>query len=214
MAQDTLSIWQSFAKKHNLSETQLEQFKVYYHELVQANELFNITAITQLKSVIAYHFEDSLKLAENVDMNTIATLADVGTGGGFPALPLKIKFPHLSIILIEVSFKKREFLQQVCEKLNLTQVEFIDLDWRTFLRKTDYHVDLFCARASLQPEELLRMYQPSSPYKNAQLVYWASDFWQPNPKEAKYMTLRVDYQVANRKRAYVFFALSDHGRLD
>ncbi|HVX00832.1 MAG TPA: hypothetical protein VHA52_10420, partial [Candidatus Babeliaceae bacterium] len=57
-----MDVWISFKERHKLSDCQLDQFKIYYQKVVEANELFNITAITQLESFIAYHFDDSLIL--------------------------------------------------------------------------------------------------------------------------------------------------------
>ena len=129
-------LWLNFATKNNLSERQLEQFKQYYTLLIEANVLFNITAITDVESVIAYHFEDSIKVGNVIDITSITSICDIGTGGGFPGIPLKISYPHLKVLLLEVSQKKITFLEQVVSKLGLKDVETCDFDWRTFLRKT------------------------------------------------------------------------------
>jgi len=176
-------MWQQFANTYALTEQQLQQFQRYYEMLCASNDLFNLTAMTELKSVIAYHFADSLELGKVVDLTKITMIADVGTGAGFPGMALKIKYPHLSVVLIEVNTKKVHFLESVAQALNLDIITY-SLDWRTFLRKTTYPVQLVCARASLQPEELIRMFQPSCVYRNAELVYWAAHDWQPSGKVA------------------------------
>ena len=71
-----------------------------------------------------------------VDLNKVKVIVDVGSGAGFPGIPLKILFPHLGIILIEVNKKKQRFLQTVIRILELKDIEVCGLDWRTFLRKT------------------------------------------------------------------------------
>lgn len=200
-------IWQKFFQSAHLSPRQREQFKQYYDALVRANETHNLTAITDLEKVISDHFEDSLALTRFVDCSRLTMIGDVGTGAGFPAIPIKILFPHLKMVLIEVNNKKRDFLHSVITLLDLQEVEVVDLDWRTFLRKTAYPIDLFCARASLQPEELVRIFKPSSPYQNAQMVYWASEMWKPSQEVSAYVQRDEPYSVGAKNRRLVFFAL-------
>lgn len=199
-------LWQDFAMLNNLSELQLQQFKHYYDLLIAANELFNITAITDLQSVLAYHFEDSIKLRDFVDFTHVQSMCDIGTGGGFPGIPLKIIYPHLRVTLLEVSQKKCVFLNQVIEALGLENITTCDLDWRTFLRKTDDTIELFCSRASLHPDELIRMFAGSSAYKESKLVYWASQEWKPAPREKNYLKASHDYHVGDRKRKFCIFS--------
>lgn len=203
------ALWQQFFSRFQLTVKQQEQFRRYYQLLVETNVLHNLTAITDLEKALADHFEDSLMLGKFVDLSTVIRLGDIGTGAGFPALPLKIAYPALPMLLIEVNHKKISFLEQVIGELGLTDVIISDLDWRTFLRKTDYEVDLFCARASLQPEELVRMFMPSSAYRGAQLVYWASRHWEPSPQAAPYVYKQVEYQCGNKLRRLIFSAILD-----
>jgi 16S rRNA (guanine527-N7)-methyltransferase len=199
--------WQQFIQVHQLSADQIEQFKQYLQLLIAWNENINITTIIAPSAIIADHFHDSLALGTLIDMQTIKTVADVGAGGGFPGIPLKIKYPHVRLILIEVSHKKVEFLEDVLSKLDLEDVHIYPLDWRTFLRKITDPINLFVARASLQPEELLRMFKPSSPYKNSLLVYWASKQWRPMAKERLYIERELQYDVGHKKRKLIFFKL-------
>lgn len=207
VAIDTAGEWQILKREASLSDQQLSQFQKYYALLIEWNRVHNLTAITELNDVIQYHFLDSLLLGKYVDFSVISTIADVGTGAGFPGIPLKIKYPHVSVVLIEVIEKKRQFLHTVVEVLGLENVEIVSFDWRTFLRKTSYKIDLFCARASLQPEELVYMFKPSSPYRDAMLVYWAANEWQPLPKEASFILKEELYKIGARWRKYVFFKL-------
>ncbi len=205
---DIHKLWSDFAQRHDLSELQLEQFKIFYTMLAEHNLLFNLTAITEVPAFIPYHLDDSLMLSSFLDISQVEMLADVGTGGGFPGIPFKIKYPDLPMVLIEVSRKKIGFLLSVLEALELSGVEIYSCDWRTFLRKTDYPIDIVCARASLQPTELMRMFQPGSTYKNAQLVYWAAETWQPNLKEQRFIERQEFYKIKHKKRKLVFFKLS------
>ena len=196
-------------KNFDLTPLMLEQCEQYADLLLEANKNFNITAIKDKQEVYAYHFYDSMMLAKLLDMHTISALADVGTGGGFPGFPLKIMFPHLKVYPIEVNLKKAEFLTQVAQTLGLKDVNVQTLDWRTFLRSTHEQIPLFIARASLQVEDLIKMFQPSSPYRHAKLVYWASDQWQPSKKEAQFITKTYSYTVHNRARKLVLFENPD-----
>lgn len=205
ISQEEEMLWQKFCDRQKLSALQLEQFRKYYLLLFQTNELHNLTTITDLGLVIQDHFEDSLALRQFVDCHSLTTLADIGTGAGFPAVPLKILYPHLKLVLIEVNHKKIDFLARVASELNLDEVTLSDLDLRTFIRKTDYAIDLFCARASLQVEELVRIFKPSSPYKHARLVYWASQHWKSTPSIFRYIEREEWYSIDTKRRRLIFF---------
>ena len=96
-----------------------KEFSVYYDLLTDFNQKFNITAITEREEVYLKHFKDSVAGAPFIIGNT---LADIGSGGGFPALPLKIVKPELKVTLIESNAKKCEFLKTVAKTLSLTDV--------------------------------------------------------------------------------------------
>lgn len=194
--------WTQLATTYGLGPEQLACLQQYQELVMRANEQFNLTALTDESESIAYHMADSLELGKVIDLTQISALADVGTGAGFPGMVLKIKYPHLRLFLLEVSRKKCDFLRTVAHTLGLASVEVIDLDWRTFLRNTAYGIDLFCARASLQPEELVRMFKPSCPYRDARLVYWASAAWEPSRVVQPYVRAIVPYQIEDRKRKY------------
>jgi 16S rRNA (guanine(527)-N(7))-methyltransferase RsmG len=198
------ALWRNFAEKHALTDNQVQQFQQYYTLLKAWSEDINLTTIVDEEGVLAYHFEDSLNLAQFYDVAACKGIADIGTGAGLPGIPLKIKFPHIPVVLVEVIQKKVVFLEEVIKELQLTDIEICSLDWRTFLRKTEYPVDLVCARASLRPDELIRMFQESSPYKNADLVYWASHDWALEERETKFFVREEKYIVGDKKRKYMF----------
>lgn len=200
------SLWADFSTHYNLTPEQLDLFKRYCALLLTMNAQFNLTAITNVSRIVADHFEDSLAVKDSYDFSHVGMFADIGSGGGFPGLPLKIIYPDISLMLIEVSAKKRDFLALVAEKLGLSGVFISDLDWRTFLRKTDYPIDLFCARASLQPEELVRMFKPDSPYKEASLLYWASRHWEPSSVVAPFVQQKRCYLIEEKQRCSILFS--------
>ena len=106
----------------NFNPGQLEQFYIYYRELVDWNRHMNLTAITDYEEVQAKHFLDSLTLALVLKrpMNEIdLRIVDVGTGAGLPGIPLKILLPGIELALIEATAKKADFLHHLKHKLGL-----------------------------------------------------------------------------------------------
>ena len=109
---------------------QVKQFELYYQELIEWNRKMNLTAITDYSSVQAKHFLDSLTITlalpeeevERPDFNII----DIGTGAGFPGIPLKILFPQPRLVLIEPKAKKAAFLHHIIRKLELKNVEVLN----------------------------------------------------------------------------------------
>jgi len=113
-----------------LSARQVKQFELYYQELIEWNKKINLTAITDYSSVQVKHFLDSLTITlalpvgevEKPDFNII----DIGTGAGFPGVPLKIVFPQPRLVLIEPTTKKTAFLHHIIRKLELENVELLN----------------------------------------------------------------------------------------
>jgi 16S rRNA (guanine(527)-N(7))-methyltransferase RsmG len=198
-------LFESFVQKNNLTERMAEQFKIYAQELIAWNQNINLTAITDEEDILLYHFQDSLALSSYVDLSTVSSMVDVGTGAGFPGIPLKICYPHMHLVLLEVNHKKIKFLEHIINKLGLKHIETSDLDWRTFLRKTVHKPEFVCARASLAVDELLRMFKPSSSYINGRLIYWASSLWHPAPAQKEYIEAEHPYSLGVRHLKLVFF---------
>ena len=107
-----------------LTEKQLAQFELYYHELIAWNDKINLTAITDPEGVAVKHFADSLSIFNYISIPRNAKVIDIGTGAGFPGIVLKIARPDIELTLLDSLKKRFLFLEDVLNKLNLT-AEFI-----------------------------------------------------------------------------------------
>ncbi|AZK45589.1 16S rRNA (guanine(527)-N(7))-methyltransferase RsmG [Paenibacillus lentus] len=128
---------------------QLAQFETYFNELVSWNEKMNLTGITERDQVYVKHFYDSLSLSFYVNMTSVHTMADIGSGAGFPGIPLKICFPHIKLTIVDSLNKRIQFLQNIVDQLSLDGVELIHGRAEDIARKPQYRdqFDLVTARA-------------------------------------------------------------------
>jgi len=106
----------------SITESQAEQYFTFYEMLVEKNKVMNLTGITEFEEVVRKHFIDS---CVRVKLTGTENVMDVGTGAGFPGLPLKILYPNLKITLLDSLNKRILFIDEVVRSLGLTNVELI-----------------------------------------------------------------------------------------
>ena len=127
-----------------LTEGQIGQFEQYYEYLVKKNEVMNLTAITEFSEVVQKHFVDSLMIRELLEPKSGEYWLDLGTGAGFPGIPLKIVYPELKLVLLDSLNKRVKFLQEVIELLGLKEITAVHGRAEEMARKPEYREQFDC----------------------------------------------------------------------
>lgn len=132
-----------------LSESQKNQFHRYYEMLIEWNKVMNLTGITEYDEVNEKHFVDSLSIIKAVDMRKVQSVIDIGTGAGFPGIPLKIVYPHLHLVLLDSLQKRIKFLKAVIEELGLEDIETLHGRAEDYAKNSEYRekFDICVSRA-------------------------------------------------------------------
>ena len=132
-----------------LTDKQKQQFDKFYELLVEWNKVMNLTGITEYEEVNEKHFVDSLSIVKAINMENVKSVIDVGTGAGFPGIPLKIAFPHLKVVLLDSLNKRINFLNTVIAELGLTDIKTIHGRAEDYAKQTEYRekFDLCVSRA-------------------------------------------------------------------
>lgn len=132
-----------------LDEDQIKKFHCYYELLVEWNKVMNLTGITEYDEVNEKHFIDSLSIIKLLDLSNIKNVIDIGSGAGFPGVPLKIAFPHLKIVLLDSLQKRVRFLNEVINEIGLDDIIVLHGRAEDYARSPEYReqFDLCVSRA-------------------------------------------------------------------
>ena len=137
-----------YLKELNLTPSKevLTKLQIYCTFLQEYNTHTNLTAITETKDIYLKHFYDSLTITKVIDLNSINTLLDIGTGAGFPGLVLKVFYPHLEVTLLDSNNKKIKFLEELCTKLGI-KVNLIHARAEEYINEKREYFDIVTSRA-------------------------------------------------------------------
>lgn len=168
-----------------ITDRQVEQFFKYYEMLINTNRVMNLTSIVDLDEVIIKHFIDSLLSVKTIDMNEFNTMIDVGTGAGFPGIPLKIMFPDLEVTLLDSLNKRIKFLDSVINELGLDKISTIHGRAEDIGRDENYRekYDLCVSRAVANLSTLSEYCVPFI-RKGGTFISYKSEFSEEEKKEA------------------------------
>lgn len=178
-----------------LDNKQLEQFLIYYELLVEWNRVMNLTAITEYKEVVQKHFVDSLSIIKAVDIERLQSesksVIDIGTGAGFPGIPIKIAFPKLEITLLDSLNKRIRFLNTVIEKLELENIETIHGRAEDYAKQDKYReqYDVCVSRAVANLSTLSEYSLPFVKTRGYFISYKAENVEEEIKKSEKAITL-------------------------
>lgn len=131
----------------SIDEKQDAQFRAYYDFLIEYNRKTNLTRITDEREAIFKHFLDSLLLTRSLDFSDIRSMCDMGSGAGFPGIPIKIAFPHMELTLIDSLGKRVRFLDLLTDHLGLKSVEVVSGRIEDVAKKRQKAFDVVTARA-------------------------------------------------------------------
>lgn len=150
-----------------------EQFDTYYQELVSYNEKVNLTAITEKNEVFTKHFLDSILAVDAIPVN--ASVVDVGTGAGFPSLPLKIVRPDIDITMVDSLNKRINFLNMLCEEMNIKSTN-VHARAEEFAKTNREKFDVAVARAVAKLNTLLEYLLPLVKVGGFVIAYKGSNY--------------------------------------
>lgn len=143
--------------KIDLTTEHLTLFKRYYEFLIEYNKKVNLTAIIQKEEAIIKHFLDSISLLNFVDLKQHSKIIDIGTGAGFPGLPLKIVRPDLEVVLLDSRYKRLEFVKQLLSLLEIDcQLIHANVKETSCLKEKIRYFDFIVSRAALSLSDIAK----------------------------------------------------------
>lgn len=131
----------------SLDETMVKQFEIYYQKLIEVNQVMNLTAITEKEEVYRKHFLDSLEILRVLKNRSAYTLCDVGSGAGFPSIPLAIVQNTVRVSIVDSLNKRINFLGDLIKDLGLSNVEAIHARAEEYVKEKREFFDIVTARA-------------------------------------------------------------------
>ena len=158
----------------------------YYEMLIETNKVMNLTAITELDEVIIKHFIDSLLVAKKINVNNFDSLIDVGTGAGFPGIPIKIMFPEIRVVLLDSLNKRLKFLNNVIDELGLKK--YNNCSWESWRYCTyDEYREKFSLCVSRAVANLSTLSEYCIPFINESGIFisYKSEFSEEETDNAK-----------------------------
>lgn len=172
----------------SLTEEQMNQFVQYYELLIEKNKVMNLTTITDFDEVVEKHFLDSLSIVKVMDLTKVSRVMDIGSGAGFPGIPLKIVFPHLKMVMVDSVNKKVTFINECIDQIGLSNAKAVhgrveDLGHDANYRESN---DLVVSRAVASLDSLSEFCLP--------FVRVGGDF-------ISYKSGKVDEELTNGKKA-------------
>ena len=143
-----------------LNTIQENQFLTYFNELVEVNQYMNLTAITEKEDVYRKHFLDSLEIVRALDQKDVYTLCDVGSGAGFPSIPLAIVDSNVNVTIIDALNKRIKFLNELTNKLGLNNVNALHKRAEDYVKEVGASFDVVTARAVARLNVLVELCLP------------------------------------------------------
>ncbi len=158
--------------KININEKQINQFEIFFNYLIQENQKFNLTAITNPEEVVIKHFIDSLLPLNEIPYG--ARVIDIGTGGGFPGIPLKIMREDIEIVLLDSLQKRVKFLEEVKKILGLTKTTCVHARAEDYVKTEREKFDIATSRAVASTPTLVEYLLPYVKIGGKVLMYKGS----------------------------------------